>query len=165
MRAFSLVEVLITVAIIGVVSAVAVPAVSSAIQREREASTAARVVDAIQNARETARSTLCRSEVSIAGGSLSVRSHKRPPDSGSTTLVSPSPCNSDRVEQFNVTDSGLQFGDFDFGHCPGSVMTILEDGSISDATAHVKLPMTLQDGRVWTVEIWPASGAVRLIRS
>ncbi len=187
MRAFSLVEVTITVAAIGVMAAAAMPSISRSVQRERDASAAVRVVDSIRAARETARSTLCPAEVEVYGGELTVRSHmsvldaaRRPPGTadrplagdgaaggaaGAATEITPPPCNLDKVQHFDIGATGLRFGEFDFGHCPGTRMQIQEDGTIAGATAHVKLPLKMSDGRVWTVEIWPASGAVRLNRS
>lgn len=165
MRAFSLVEVMVVIVIVGAMAAVALPNISGAIARERAAANATRIVDAIQAARETARETVCPAEITVSDTGMEVRSHKVP--AGSTAVINvgaASACNLERVESFSTRATGIRFKVFDFTHCTNTLMHINEDGTVFDATERVKLPMTLSDGRVFTVEIWPGSGAVRLNR-
>ncbi len=164
-RAFSLVEVTVTLVIVGAMAAVALPNISGAIARERAGADAIRVADAIQAARETARETVCPALVTVSGNGLEVRSHSVLRGGTSPiNLGAASACNTERVENFATRTTGITFKTFDFTHCTNTVMRINEDGTVFDATDRVKLPIALSDGRQWTIEIWPGSGAVRLNR-
>lgn len=164
-RAFSLVEVMVTIVIVGAMAAVALPNISGAIARERAGANAVAIADAIQAARETARETVCKAQLTVSPSGLEVRSHKAIAPGTAVINTGPtSACNLERVQTFPTGTTGVAFTSFDFTHCTNTVMQINEDGTVFDATDRVKLPITLADGRRWLIEIWPGSGAVRLNR-
>lgn len=153
MRAFSLIEVTIVVAIAGIVAALAVPSLSQMVGQERSRSELARLVSAIEQARHTARIRVCDVLLTVD------------PTVGSITLapdpVDPDvPCRSLPGETMSFDKNLLTLSAFTIGGVATNPLRFNAEGGIS-TSARALMTITTRSGpRV--VEVWPAAGAVRL---
>ena len=156
-RGFSLIELMLVVAITGIVAAIAVPSVSQTVKKERARSELMKVVGAVEQARNRARISVCetRLSVDVATGTLTIAPNPADPDV---------PCRALPTKSVVFETKLITLSAFSIAGAPTNPLIFSNEGGLASPTARARMTLLPAVGAPRTIEIWPASGTVRLLR-
>ena len=141
---------MIVAAIAGVLTALALPAISEVIRKERARGEVLAVADAVEEARNAARVEACTTLLTVNAAAATVTVGPDPADTDTHCVAMPS-----RVFAFNSTLITLAAFNV------SNPLVFNASGGINAAT-HGLMTVTLAGGSTRTIEVWPATGAVRV---
>ena len=136
MRAFTLIEAMVVLAIVGVMCALAVPSIVETVKRERTRSEVQKVADAVSDARNRARVRVCEVRLSVDVTSNSLTVAANPTDSDV-------PCREMRPRTVPIDRSLLTLAAFNVDGATKNPLVFDSSGGLSGALTRARMTLDL----------------------
>lgn len=167
-RGFSLIELMIAIAVVGVMAGIALPNIIESIQRQQAIASEKEVADFIVRARNFARTTGCETRVSIDNSStphsITIATTETDSNEPCYSLQTDSVLNAGNALRWTANANlSLTVFTLDSGAAtsPAGTLTFNTEGG-TDETEEVVMTVTNSFGSTRTIEVWPLIGSINV---